>query len=384
MNFNLHHSVIIIGGGPAGSVTANYLARYGFDTCLIEKKKFPREVLCGEFLSVEISKMLDELSLTDEFLFLKPVEITKFRFVNEKGTEISSGFNFQAYALKRSIFDQFLLKSAVESGVQVYQPAEVKFIKRAGDKFIVELTDQDGKEIIIKTDYVIAAYGKQNVLDKKLGRNFANPDLKFNAIKFHIPNNYLSDFPEDEISVYTDEGIYCGLNRVSQQHTTLCLLTNRINGEQSPRQSLLTLIANNKKFAKLFSRDFERLIYELPIYGTGNLFLGRKTLIENGVFMVGDAAGVIAPFTGDGIGMAVQSAKLISSLLAEQKTSGYAREELERKYSLEWDKLFLNRMRVSLLLQKLIFNGMVNSISFSVVHFFPFVIPKLVRVTRGI
>jgi flavin-dependent dehydrogenase len=103
MSINHHHDVIIIGGGPAGSMAALYLSKYGFNTCIIEKKKFPREVLCGEFLSGEVSKTLKELNLFENFLSVNPVKISKFKFTNEKGTEISSEFDFPAYVFKISI-----------------------------------------------------------------------------------------------------------------------------------------------------------------------------------------------------------------------------------------------------------------------------------------
>ena len=384
MSINYHCDVIIIGGGPAGSMAALYLSKYGFNTCIIEKKKFPREVICGEFLSGEVSKTLKELNLFESFLTLNPVKISTFKFINEKGTEISSEFDFPAYALKRSLFDHFLLKRAANSGVKVYQPAEAKIIKRDGNKFLIQIKISNDQEIIINSDYVIAAYGKQNILDKKLNRSFVGSETELKAIKFYIPNNCISNFPADEIRIYTGEGIYCGLNRVSDQETTLSFIEKRINGEQSSRNRILNLINTNSNFGKLFGKDFDKLIYKLHIYGTGNIFFGKKTIVENGIFMIGDAAGVIAPLTGDGVGMAIQSAKLISSLLSEQKKMKYTRKELENIYLSEWDKLFLNRIRIAIFIQKIIITKIMNSFSFTLVKSFPFVIPKLMHATRGI
>ena len=48
----------------------------------------------------------------------------------------------------------------------------------------------------------------------------------------------------------------------------------------------------------------------LLIFGTGNIYFGKKNLVENGIYMVGDASGIIAPLSGDGIGMAFESAKI--------------------------------------------------------------------------
>ena len=100
----MQHEITIIGGGPSGSTAAIYLAEFGFDVCLIEKKNFPREILCGEFLSREIVNNLKELSLFSNFLNLKPNPISSFAMYDDKN-EISTQFDFQAFGLKRSAFD---------------------------------------------------------------------------------------------------------------------------------------------------------------------------------------------------------------------------------------------------------------------------------------
>src|SRR3970282_1266063 len=123
----------IIGAGPAGSTAAAYLAGYGFDVCLFEKKSFPRETLCGEFLSHEVIQLLKELNLFNDFISLSPNKITSFLFFNSSGKSIGSKFNFDAYGLSRSLFDNLLLCNAKNKGVTVYQPSEVKKIIRLRD-----------------------------------------------------------------------------------------------------------------------------------------------------------------------------------------------------------------------------------------------------------
>ncbi len=76
--------VIIIGGGPAGAVAAIYLSRWGLRTAVIEHKAFPRETLCGEFLSLEVIEQIRELKLEEEFLKLNPKSIKFFQFYIRK------------------------------------------------------------------------------------------------------------------------------------------------------------------------------------------------------------------------------------------------------------------------------------------------------------
>ena len=385
MSLKGHYDVAIIGGGPAGSMAAIYLSRFGFDVCLIEKKKFPRDVLCGEFLSEEVTALLKELKLFEEFLALNPVLISRFKSVNESGTEIHSNLSFPAYALKRSLFDNFLLTEAINSGANVYQPAEADFVRREDDKFKVGIIKRNNNEnILVGANNVIAAYGKQNSFDKKLKRDFSTSSSGMNGIKFHIPNSSIKNYSVDEISIYTAENIYCGMNTVSENETTLCALEKRVNGESSPRKRILKLLESNKNFGDLFESAFEKTLNNLSIYGTGNIYFGRRKIIENHIFMIGDAAAVIAPLAGDGIGMAFQSAKLISSLLSDYKKGKYSGDQLEKTYVMEWNKLFLRRIRFALFVQHLVLKRVTNNISYSFSSIFPSIMPVLIRATRSV
>ena len=204
-----------------------------------------------------------------------------------------------------------------------------------------------------------------------------------NGIKFHIPNSSIKNYSVDEISIYTAEDIYCGMNTISKNETTLCALEIRINSESSPRKRILKLLKSNKNFGDLFNPGFGNTLNDLPIYGTGNIYFGRRKIVENHIFMIGDAAGVIAPIAGDGIGMAFQSAKLISSLLSEFKKGKYSVDQLEKTYVIEWNKLFLRRIRFALLVQKLVLKRVTNNISYSFSNIFPSIVPVLIRATRS-
>ena len=114
-----------------------------------------------------------------------------------------------------------------------------------------------------------------------------------------------------------------------------------------------------------------------------SIYFGRRRIVENHIFMIGDAAGVIAPLVGDGIGMAFQSAKLISSLLSDYKKGKYTRDQLEKTYLMEWNKFFLRRIRFALFLQNLVLKRVTNNISYSLSNIFPSILPVLIRATRS-
>ena len=373
----------IIGAGPAGSTAAAYLAGYGFDVCLFEKKSFPRETLCGEFLSDEVIQLLKELNLFNEFISLNPNKITSFLFFDSSGKSVGSKFNFDAYGLSRSLFDNLLLCNAKNKGVTVYQPSEVKKIIRLRDSYelIIEAEGQNQKSFYCMS--LISAYGKQNSLDNLLNREFVAYRSKLNGVKFHLSKNELNDFNHEEIHIYTADNLYCGVNSVDNNKVTFCFLENRNYEQPPPRKQLIELQKKNKAFKKIFNTSNENFFDSIPVFGTGNIYFGRRKLIENGIFMIGDSSGIIAPLAGDGIGIAMESGKLIADLYLKRKKERLTHDQISYLYEKEWNKLFLNRIKKAKIIQNLIINRYGREAGFRLVKIFPALLPYLIKSTRN-
>ncbi len=374
--------ILIIGGGPAGSTTALYLSKLGFDITIIEKKKFPRETLCGEFLSKEVTDILKELNIFNEFLSLKPNKLNSFRAVDETGIELKSDLNFDAYAMKRSVFDLFLLDKAKERKVRVIQPAEVITITRTNSEFISEIIDDSSNKFNVISKLVIAAYGKQNILDKKLERDFINKKSYLNGVKIHLPIEFLKDSFNDEIRIYTDDELYCGMNQVNDKEMTVCFLENRKKSKIPSRERLIDVIKSNKNFQKIFKTNALDYIKSTNIYGTGNIFFGKREVIENGIIMIGDAARVISPLAGDGIGMAMESAKLLYSLLIKHNIN--QSEQLFSDYKKQYEKLFSKRLKTAKIIQSIILNRSIRNIGIRFANKYPALLPYLIKLTRNL
>ena len=350
---------------------------------IIEKKTFPREVLCGEFLSGEVVSAIKEFGLYDEFLSLHPNKVTQFRFIPENGVETSHALGFEAYALKRSRLDQLLLNAAKDSGAVVFQPAEVISIQPNQDLYEIRCKTP-GNDVFLFAHTVIGAYGKQNILDKSLNRVFASYRSGYNGVKYHINNNLLNEAAENEIQLFTANGIYCGLNSVSENETTLCFLSDRNVNQQDPKNALNTLLQRNRKFRALFACDPLNELHKLPVFGTGNIYFGRRAVVENGVFMIGDAAAVIAPLAGDGIGMAMESGKLIAAILAEAKKHKFDKRTIEEFYADGWKHLFSKRLFAALHLQQIAMNSFGGNIGGRLLKFFPQLAGTLIKRTRNV
>jgi flavin-dependent dehydrogenase len=345
--------IIVIGGGPAGSMAALTLAQEGYSVCLLERRTFPRETLCGEFLSHEVVSIIRNFGLENEFLRLGPTPITKFALCPESGPIVSKPLGFTAYGLKRGAFDSLLLNAAKRKGVQVLQPAEAEEVVRHGDVFEVRYRLNDATRTL-HSNWCIGAYGKTSPLDKQLRRPFAGVRSNLNGIKFHVSSSALTGMNPDEIRIFAGPEMYCGVNCVNDRVATICFLEHRRGGDASPRTRLRELAAANRHFAGMVGREVLSAIDDAPIYGTGNIYFGARNVVEDGMFMVGDAARVISPLAGDGIGMALQSAQLLGTLFRERSRLGTDRRALEEMYRRQWEKSFNARLRAAAALQNIL------------------------------
>ena len=375
--------ILIIGGGPAGTTTALYLSQLGFDITIIEKKVFPRETLCGEFLSKEVIDILKELNLFDDFISLNPNKLNSFRAVDDSGVELESELNFEAYAMRRSVFDLLLVEKAKSRNVRVIQPAEVISTVKINSEFISLIEEDTGNKIQIKSKLVIAAYGKQNILDKKLERVFINKKSNLNGVKFHLPINLLKNSFSDEIRIYTDEELYCGMNQVSETEMTICFLENRNQSKIPSRERLIDVIKSNKYFKKVFSDEAIEYIKSVNIYGTGNIYFGSREVVEDGIIMVGDAARVISPLAGDGIGMAMESAKLLFEIISEFEHDKPSREKIYSSYKKQYKKKFSKRLHAARVIQGIILNRKSRRLGFGLAKNYPSLLPYLIKFTRN-
>jgi menaquinone-9 beta-reductase len=366
----------VIGGGPAGSFTAFLLAAEGFSVCLFEQKEFPREILCGEFLSYEVSNHLKDTGLYERFLELNPNRLTAFRLFTSKNNTALTDFRFTAFGLKRSTLDTFLLSAAEEKGVEVFQPCKAKKINKEGDYFIINAADSTGN-LEIKSSRVIDATGKSRSLSQAPPEN----DSPYNGVKIHMDAALFDHLPKNEIHIYTGKNIYCGLNNVNESAVTLCFLEKRGDNDPPAREKFIRLKKENPAFNYLMKGATDHDIINSKVYGTGGIVFGRKDTFKDDVYRVGDAAGVIAPLAGDGIGMAMESARLLADIFIKEMTEKNAGFNPALIYAEKWKKKFRKRLSAAGLIQRTIFSSFLNP-AVKLMSIYPRSINTLIDYTR--
>jgi flavin-dependent dehydrogenase len=284
--------------------------------------------------------------------------------------------------MKRGTFDRMLLESARSHGVAIIQPADVESVIRLKDGFELRCRTPDGPQAI-RGRWAVGAYGRSSSLDKQLKRPFAGTRTGLNGVKLHIPAMMLTEVRSDEILICTGPGMYCGINHVDGGSVTICFLERRRGDSRNSRERIGELGGANASFARIMTPDALGAVGRAAIHGSGNIYFGPRDVVANGMFMVGDAARVIAPVAGDGIGMAFQGAQLLGRIFRDERRTPKGRDVLERRYRREWGDLFRARLRTALLVQQVLLSPQLRRFALPLLRTAPALLRTALAMTRG-
>jgi len=368
---NKHSDTIIVGGGLAGLSAALHLLHEGFRVTVIEKNSYPKHKVCGEYISNEVRSYLQWLGLDLEKL--QPAEITHLQFSSVSGKVLHTQLPLGGFGVSRYTLDDALMKLVNAIGGKIVQ-AQVNDIIFNDNLFTVR-TDKNSE---LTAPVVLGAFGKRSNLDIKLERTFLKKRTPWLAVKAH----YQGDFDETLVALHNFRGGYCGVSKVENGAINICYLAHfktfkkHKNIEEYQRE----IVRQNPHLDKILSGA--TMIFEKPLT-ISQISFAPKTTVENHVLMMGDTAGLIHPLCGNGMAMAIHSAKLAAegvTLFLHKKIS---REQLEKNYQTQWRKNFSGRLRIGRLLGKLLEHAKLAEIGTGLLMYFPFLLPIIIRKTHG-
>ncbi len=323
------YDVIIIGGGLAGLTNAIELSGSGMNVLLIEKNSYPFHRVCGEYVSNEVKPFLRSLGADVEEL--NPAHISKLTVTSPYGTKLETPLDMGAFGISRYNFDLFLYQLAVRKGCKTKLNTQVQQIVFEDDHFKLKLSD--GKEEQAKI--VIGSFGKRANLDRSLNRSFFNRRSPYIGVKYHIK----TDFPKDRIALHNFKDGYCGISAIEEDKYCFCYLTTRENLKRtgSIEEMEKTILYRNPHLKSIFENS--KFLFEKPEV-INEISFEKKTTIEDHIFMSGDSAGMITPLCGNGMSMAIHSAKILSDCILKYYKNGVFEREKAKK---EYNKLFSDR-----------------------------------------
>jgi flavin-dependent dehydrogenase len=285
--------VTILGGGPAGASAALAALAGGAAVTIVEKSRFPRHKVCGEFFSPETAGQLDQLGLWSVFREAGPAAIRRMS-LNFGARSRVSPLPETAWGLSRYVFDALLLDRAKSSGANISPTADVAAIN-------------------------IQATGRRSAPAQRGQRLFG-----FKA-HFQGPRT-------DAVELYFFPGGYLGLTPIEEGRTNVCGL--------APESVLARHGFEYDGLLGAFPHLRERT---LPLsrltdwFSTGPLQFGQAFADAAGHFPAGDALSFVDPFTGSGLLAAVKTGALAGRMAARgQSLAEYldeCRNTLSRPFS---------------------------------------------------
>jgi flavin-dependent dehydrogenase len=295
---------VIVGGGLAGGYAAALLARAGARPLVLERAAEPVDKVCGEFLSHEAQGYLREAGLDLDALGAPP--ITCVRVANGKRLA-EARLPFTALGLSRRRLDEALLQHAAALGAEVRRGVSVKRVDADG------LETSDGA---LAAERTILASGKHDV--RGAGRE---GEADWGMVGFKV---YFELEPaqrralEGAVEIVMFDGGYAGLQLVEDGRANLCLLVREAHFAAIGRtwDDLYARLMHEPHLARRFGGAAAIEAKPLAIARLPFGFL-RRDSVGPSVYPVGDQAAVIPSFTGDGMAIALHSARLAAQAAAD-------------------------------------------------------------------
>ncbi|HEX4990463.1 MAG TPA: geranylgeranyl reductase family protein [Candidatus Binatia bacterium] len=346
-----HFDVAIIGAGPAGSSAAIQLATKGYSVALLDKEQFPREKLCGDFLNPVNWPLLRELKVERAVLARPHEKVSIFRFTSFSGEEaeipLPAGRDgtVVGLGLRRFDLDHVLLERANSLGVTVLDGWKPKELERQPDGWMLK-----ADKSLLGARVLIGADGRNSWVAHHLG--LADPAaMQGRSVGFQFRLK-CANRSTGKIEIHLFPGGYAGVVGLAGDTVTLGLAIEKhrlLDGR--PEQSLLESILPQNPWLKeiLRSGSVSEMRSTYPVY-----FPPRRAY-GDGVLLVGDAARVNEPVTGEGIYFALKSGVFAAKTVDEGfQMSDFSLARL-RSYERNCRSAFRARRAINALIRWLIY-----------------------------
>ena len=296
--------MIIIGAGPAGSSAAITAAKLGIDVLLIDGKKFPRRKACGGCLNLVSTTLVETLLPAASELWLESIPLKKFQVFHHQRSfpmEMDNG----GYAVDRATLDFALVNQAVSLGAEFLSPAKAKLIAAADqdpDVCSVEMVCA-GKTETIKAKVVIIASGLGNRVAGEYQQFHQTPTKNSRVGVEALFESFPAAYQSGVLSMAIGDVGYVGLTHVGNDRLHVAAAVDRIALQELGPQKAVDRLMQQSGAPTLSQPDINDVVWR----GTPPLTATAETISQNRVFLIGDAAGYVEPFTGEGIRWALES-----------------------------------------------------------------------------
>ncbi|HEV8081891.1 MAG TPA: NAD(P)/FAD-dependent oxidoreductase [Chitinophagaceae bacterium] len=365
---SLNTQVIIMGAGPAGAGTSIFLTRAGIPHVIIEKNQFPRDKICGDACSGKTVFVLRKANpLWPDEIFKNTADYMPSHgviFVSPNGKLLNIPFNpakipegqAPGFITPRLIFDNFLFEKLASEYAAIYQKATVKSMERQADGKVKVSFSQGDETYEVTAPLIVGADGDKSQVRKNFLSSHSSSKAYCVGLRayYHgvtgLHENHFIELhflPEVLPGYFWIFPLPNGITNVG-----IGMMSDRIRKKKiNLREEMLNAIKTNPNISHRFSNA--KLLDKIQGWGLP-MCMKRQPLSGDNFLLTGDAAGMIDPFTGEGIGNALYSGMLAAFAIDELlKADEYDAALIKEKYDDVLFKRIGNELKTSATLQRL-------------------------------
>ncbi len=330
--------VVVVGAGPGGAATAYWAAAAGLDVLLLDKASFPRDKVCGDGLTpravAELVRMGVALDERDGWIRNRGLRVHGGGHTIELPWPELSSYPSYGLAKRRSGLDQLLVEHARAAGAKVLERTAVTgplLDERTGRVVGVRAKREGDEEIVVRAPVVVAADGVSSRLATALGRT-PRPDRPMGVAVRTYFRSALHDDPWMTSYLELWDGEPGASNLMPGYGWVFALGDGTVNVGLGSVSS--TSAATKVDYRDLFGKwmantppewGFAKENQDGPVRGAAlPMGFNRGPLYGNGVMLVGDAAGMVSPFNGEGIAYALAAGRVAAEAAAQGLARGSA------------------------------------------------------------
>ena len=352
------YDVIIIGAGPAGCASALFLHRQGLRVVVVDRARFPRDKVCGEFISPAADDLLDRLGVLGAIEATHPVRLQGVAVSSYGRRELDIAYPpipgstgpMTSLSLPRFQLDHLLVRQLQAEGVEIREGHAADDFRIEGNQVTgIQGRDEANRRFQLSASVVVDASGRNGLSLRrlKLARPYPGPERIALAAHWEC-----ASFPRDYCYMHISSPGYTGMAAVGGDSVNAVLVVEdrHLRGQDLDAFYQSVILSNPRRRDLLGGARLTE-----KVRSVGSLAYQVKPVPVGGLVLAGDTTGFIDPFTGEGIYLSLRSAEVAAETIGKAFHAGDFSRTFLAEVEVRRQAEFHSKFILSRLLQQIIY-----------------------------